>query len=253
MGDGDTIEQMIERVLADCRIGIAQGSEFVFLALKKIGIDRTGGDAAFAGEFLHLGHVFEAVRKIPKDVQGNRRAGSRELVHHPGVAEFLRQVGRCGGLHKFAEPGSCVRKPPRGQFDLELIERLPNRAFHVQCHSVPIRETVLNTLNSQGLMHCNRVIVSILNSDMSIIQIYQLLPQRGPDFQWGNMPATVREWQHAVLLRSNPKRISAGRQFISPLPSALLTRRIFLLLDTGSPSSENLSCWPGRNGILSSL
>ncbi len=77
MCDRDAVQQMIEGLFADRRIGIAQGSEFVFLALKKVGIDRPRGHAAFAREFLHMGHVFEPVRQIPKDMEGNGRAGSR--------------------------------------------------------------------------------------------------------------------------------------------------------------------------------
>ncbi len=81
-----------------------------------------------------MGHVFQPIRQVPQNMKGDGWTCSGQLVDHAGVAEFLCQVGRCGRLHEFAEPGPGIGKTPGGQLNFEMIERPPNGTFHVLCH-----------------------------------------------------------------------------------------------------------------------
>jgi hypothetical protein len=45
-------------------------------------------------------------------------------MHLRRVAEFLGDVGRCACLNKFPKSRPRIRKSPRGQLDLEFVQRL---------------------------------------------------------------------------------------------------------------------------------
>ena len=114
MCDRDAVQQMIERLLADCRIGIAQGSEFVFLTLKKVGVDRPCGHSAFTGQLLYLGHVFESIRQIPKGVQGDRRAAPVNWLTMPASLNFSARLVAAAGCINLPNRVPVLAKPHEG-------------------------------------------------------------------------------------------------------------------------------------------
>ena len=140
--DRHAVQQVIQRLFAYRRVRISRGAKLVLLPLEDVGIDRSCGHSTFSSQLFYLGDVLQPVGQIPNGVQGDGWTRPGQLVDHACVAEFLREVGRCCGLHEFPESGPGIREAPGRQFNLELIERPTNCAFHILCHKSPVCEIV---------------------------------------------------------------------------------------------------------------
>jgi hypothetical protein len=88
---------VLQRLPANGGRRIAQRTEFVFLILKQVGIDRPRANAKLLLQSLHSGHVLQAVGQIPKHMQ-------RQRGRCPCQAVDLGRVG------KFLFDGACRRR-----------------------------------------------------------------------------------------------------------------------------------------------
>src|SRR4029453_6834247 len=101
-----------EGAFADGRRRVAERSVLVFLILKDIRIDGAGPKAVrFGGSRDGVG-VREAARKVPQDVECNRRAAAGQRVHMTRVADLFLRRDRGGGLQVLPEARPRVGEPP---------------------------------------------------------------------------------------------------------------------------------------------
>ena len=122
LGDLDGIEHVLECVVADFSVGVAEGAKLVFLILKEIGIDGTGADTETALEVMNLGDILNSIGQIPQDVQGECGRGAGEAMDFGSIAEFLFERGGGGRLDEFSETRAGICKSPRRNFDLECVQ-----------------------------------------------------------------------------------------------------------------------------------
>ena len=120
--DPDAVSGVLERARSHGRIRIPERPVFVFLVLKKVGIDRAGPHAVVRREFLNLLYTFDPARKIPQNVQCDCGTGSGQLVDLAGITELLFRGGSGSGLDELAETRSGVGKTPGGNLDAKLVQ-----------------------------------------------------------------------------------------------------------------------------------
>lgn len=120
-GDVDAVENVFESGFADLRVGISEGSEFIDLILKEVGVDGAGTDACFVCEGCDFRSV---VVEVPEDVEREGGADAGDAIHLGRVAEFFFNRGGGGGLMEFAETGAGIGETPGGEFDAEAVERM---------------------------------------------------------------------------------------------------------------------------------
>ena len=121
-GDLHAVLDVLNRTPPHFGIGIAERAELVDLILEQVGIDRPGPDAVLLTEPRHGVDAAQPVLEVPQDVQRERRADPGELVHVPGIGEFLFDGAGRSRLKKLAKPRARVREPPRGHFDAEYVK-----------------------------------------------------------------------------------------------------------------------------------
>src|SRR5215831_20663699 len=88
-GDPDAIDNVIQGGPPDFRVGVAKRAVLVNLILERIGIDRAGAQPMFRCQHLNFSRVADSARKIPEDVQCQRRTRAGPTVDLPGVSEFF--------------------------------------------------------------------------------------------------------------------------------------------------------------------
>jgi hypothetical protein len=72
------------------------------------------------------GASFTPSGDVPEHVQRESAAGAGQRVHLTGIAELLLDRRGSRRLKELAEPRAGIRETPRGQLDLEAIERPPD-------------------------------------------------------------------------------------------------------------------------------
>ena len=82
----DTFQNVIERGLANFRVGIAQRPILVNLVLENIGVDRAEANAGLRRRGHHRRRALEPLRKIPKDVRCHTGTAARVMMHLPRIA-----------------------------------------------------------------------------------------------------------------------------------------------------------------------
>src|SRR5581483_2543647 len=115
----DAVFGMPQSTLANRCLGVSKGSVLVFLILKKVGIDRAGGDATSSGKPLDLFGAFYAVRTVPQDMQRDSRAYTGEQMHLTCVTELLFGSSCRRRLDKFSKTCARICKAPRRKLNAE--------------------------------------------------------------------------------------------------------------------------------------
>src|ERR1700727_2448753 len=85
----------IERSTCSTDFGIwtAERSKFVFLVLKKVGIDRPSLNSILLYQPFHFGHIIQSSREIPQHVQGKRRRNASQRENLGRIGELFFQRG----------------------------------------------------------------------------------------------------------------------------------------------------------------
>jgi len=134
-GDLDTLQMVIERHLADGRIGVGDAAPLVAVGLKGVGVHGTDSHALRVGVFDQVVPVFHLV---PRDVDGDGGANPGELVHKAGIGQLLVDVASCARPGVGLEARAGVSKAPRRQLDVLCLEP----GFHSFDVNAPGRELV---------------------------------------------------------------------------------------------------------------
>src|ERR1700728_583768 len=132
-------QQMIDCHASNSWIRIADRSEFVFLALEKVRIDRARANAVLRLQIENLPRVAYPSRQVPGHVQckGRRRTGQRLNLRR--VGKFLLNRCRRLCLQKLSKPCPGVGKPPRRQLNPQRVQRLGDLVLvRGQCPLLPI-------------------------------------------------------------------------------------------------------------------
>src|SRR3984957_21255224 len=123
-GNLNAVLRVLQGAFTNGGIGIAERTEFVFLILKKIGINRARQNSVTLGVILDVVCTTHAAGAVPKNVQSDGRADSSQQVDLAGIAELLfRCRGSCG-LDIFPETCPGVREAPRRQLDAKGFQRI---------------------------------------------------------------------------------------------------------------------------------
>ena len=69
----------------NCRVGIAERTEFIFLVLKKIGIYRARQHSITLGKLLDAVGATNSIRAVPQHMQSYGRAHAGQQVNLAGV------------------------------------------------------------------------------------------------------------------------------------------------------------------------
>ena len=108
--DRHALDQRIDRLGADRRVGIADRAELVVGILEDVGVD--GAEAQ-----PELGRVVaqrtEIICRIPGEVRRDRRGRASEAMHLSGIVEALKNIARPTRLGEDAKPRAGVTKTPR--------------------------------------------------------------------------------------------------------------------------------------------
>ena len=81
-------EDVVERLLLDAGVRIAQRAEAVLVILEDVGVDRADVDALRLGVLAH-GGVVVVLRLVPRNVDGDGGRDAGHLVDHGGVVQLL--------------------------------------------------------------------------------------------------------------------------------------------------------------------
>ena len=113
---------MVERLLADRRVGVAERAELVGIVLEDIRVDRADRDAVRLGVLAHRG-VVVILGLVPGDMDRDRGGDAGHLVNDRGVIELLAGGGGRARPGKSLEARATVGIAPAGRLDPLLLER----------------------------------------------------------------------------------------------------------------------------------
>ena len=149
--DFDAIQNVVHGLLANRRIGIAQGPVLIVLILKQVGIDGPRAQPILGGQGLNFHAIANALGQIPQDMQRDAGANARYAVHLAGIGELFRRGGGRGRLKEFAETGTGIGKAPRGQFDMKRVQRVDYLiGLFIGNHDLATRSTIICGLGVPG-------------------------------------------------------------------------------------------------------
>jgi hypothetical protein len=117
----DAFQDVIERGLANCRVGIAQRSILVNLILENIGVDGAETNPHLLRGSLHRRRALETLGEIPKDVRRHTGAAASKMVNLPRIGQLLFRGRGGGSLNKFAKTRTGVGESPGRKFDYKCI------------------------------------------------------------------------------------------------------------------------------------
>lgn len=99
----DAVEVVLDRLVADLRVGVGEAAELVVVVLEGVAVDRAQRHALLLGVRPER---TEVVDEVPGDVQGHRRREPGEAVHRGRVGDLLVDGPRSAGAAEHLEPGA---------------------------------------------------------------------------------------------------------------------------------------------------
>jgi hypothetical protein len=107
--DIDALEQVVDGLLPDPRVGVADAAQHVVVVLERVRVDRPQRDAQLPGVGRERGVV---VHLVPGDVEGDRRRDAGVGIDLRRVGDLLVRVARHARLREHLEPGPGVPEGP---------------------------------------------------------------------------------------------------------------------------------------------
>src|SRR5690606_30705302 len=117
-----TFKQMIQGLLLDTAVRVAQRPKPVFVVLEDIGVDCADAYALFFGIMTHA-QIVVILRTVPRDMDGNRGGNAGQFVDFCRVIQLF--LGGLGGTWpgKGFEASATVGIAPTWCLDLVVFDR----------------------------------------------------------------------------------------------------------------------------------
>ena len=162
----------LDRLAADRRRRVGQGTELVVLVLERVRVDAANADATLRREGRERPEVLDVV---PRDVQCHGLRDPGVASDRGRVLDLLERIPRDAGLREHAEPRARVHEPPRRDLDGQLGRRPADAVevgsrLHVHRHSrwktsgILVWNPVSGSVNgsiSSAISACQRAFASL--------------------------------------------------------------------------------------------